>query len=174
MKKSAFLLALGLVAACGLSPAVAGEPTDADRAGFAKFQADFVAAWNTHEAGTLAALWDENGDLVNPEGVSATGRSSIEALLASDEGTGGRFGNTTFHVDESSFRLVAPDVALADWRVTLDFSLSNSEAVMPPQSDRVVFVLVRHGDTWAVAAARPTPFPKVEYPAVTIEDGRDE
>lgn len=44
----------------------------------------FCDAWNQHDAGKLAALWTEDGELNHPWGTRAEGRAAIRELLAEE------------------------------------------------------------------------------------------
>lgn len=43
--------------------------------------ARFCDAWNRHDAGELAAMWTEDGELNHPWGYHAVGRDAIRVLL---------------------------------------------------------------------------------------------
>src|SRR5438477_13051863 len=97
----AIVLALLLVAA--------GKDEDAIR----KVQDDFVAAWGKPDAGkNLAAMFAEDGDLVNPIGQEADGRAAVEKLLTNEQTT--VFKGSTLTLTPGKPRMVKPDVAICE------------------------------------------------------------
>src|SRR4051812_31529263 len=74
--------------------------------------ATFVDAWNQHDAKQMAACWTEDGDLINPFGVSAKGREQIEQLFAKEQSQ--IMKNTTNEMSVASIRMVGDDLALVD------------------------------------------------------------
>ena len=71
---------------------------------------ELVAAWHKNDAKALAALWAPDGELINPFGRVANGRSEVEKLFIDEQSTFMK--KTTYDVKSSSVRLLTADVAL--------------------------------------------------------------
>jgi uncharacterized protein (TIGR02246 family) len=118
--------------------------------------AQFKAAWDKHDPQAMAALWTEDGDLINPFGRFAKGRAEVEKLFR-DEHTGMMKG-TTFNILSDSSREIAPDVAVGDWEAEIT-GMQGPDGPMPPLKNHITVVYVKRNGQWWVAAARPEMFP---------------
>ena len=63
--------------------------TAADQAAIAKLQTDWTAGWNKHQAKDMAAVFAENGDMVNPMGRVAKGRLIADSKWACERARSG-------------------------------------------------------------------------------------
>src|SRR5262245_18082227 len=77
-----------------------------------KGQADFAAAWNKHYPNALAAIFADDGDLLNPMGQVARGRAKIEKLFTMEQS--GPMKGSTFKNECAAPRMLKPDLALTD------------------------------------------------------------
>lgn len=114
---------------------------------------EFVAAWNLHDSKALAALFLLDGDLINPFGRWAKGRDEVARLFADEQSTVMKA--TTMKTDAITVRTLAPDVALADWDITVTGMTAPDGSVMPAMKFHGAFVWGKKGGTWSVMAARP-------------------
>jgi uncharacterized protein (TIGR02246 family) len=128
-----------------------------------QMQADFAAAWNKHDAKAMAALWAEDGDVINPAGKVAKGRADVEKLMAEEHATFAK--GTTFTNNVTGVRFLKPDVALLDASYEI-------AGVMGPggkagsMKGLYTVVLVKKGGKWWVSSARPmVPLPEPSAPA---------
>src|SRR5437773_2646733 len=99
--KRGILVALLLVAA--------GKEDDAIK----KVQDDFSAAWGKPDAAkTMAAMFAEDGDLVNPLGEEADGRAGVEKLFTREQST--VFKGSTLALTLAKVRMIKADVAIGE------------------------------------------------------------
>ncbi len=153
----AALLATGMAAARKDAPAPDKDlraPADA-----------FAAAWNRDDAKGMAAQWAEDGDIVNPFGHAAKGRSEIEAFFQKERGTMTK--GTTFKVTAFAARMLRPDLALEDFDVQITGGTMAPDPAKPLEHH--VFAVARHqGGHWvweALRAYRTAPPPPPVAPA---------
>lgn len=150
MKK--MLLGCLLVAAAATSM-WAAEGTQI--AGLHERAEEFKAAWSLHDAKALAALWAEDGDLINPFGRVAKGRAEVEKLFHDEQTTAMKA--STFNILSESSREIAPDVAVADWDSEVT-GIQGPGGAMPPFKNHVSVVWVKKGGQWWIASARAAAF----------------
>src|SRR5262245_6266778 len=84
MKHRTFMRALALFAI--LVPGAGGavttdKPSRDDEGAIKQLQSDFVNAWNKHDSKAMTAVFDDDADLINPQGRHARGREQIERLF---------------------------------------------------------------------------------------------
>ena len=149
MKKAIGLLFAALVAAIS-APALAAN--SGDKAAIERVSNDFVAAWNAHDPKKMAAVWAEDGDLINPFGQSAHGRADIEKFFEKEQTTVMK--GTTYKLESMSVRELEPNVAAADWDSVVTGMTDASGNAMPPFKHHVFVVFVKKGGHWHTAAAR--------------------
>lgn len=113
---------------------------------------EFIAGWSKNDFKALAALWAEDGDLINPFGRVAKGRAEVEKLFQDEQTTVMK--GSTFTVHSESIREIAPDVAIADWESEIT-GMQSPQGAIPPLKNHVTIVFVKKGGQWWVAAARP-------------------
>ena len=114
---------------------------------------EFVAAWNRHDSKAMAALFLPDGDLINPFGRWAKGRDEVARLFADEQST--VMNATTMTTDAIAVRTLAPEVALADWDITVTGMTAPDGSVMPAMKFHVAFVWGKKSGTWSVIAGRP-------------------
>lgn len=117
-----------------------------------KQQRGFAAAWNKDKAGAMAALWAEEGDLINPFGRVAKGRPEVEKLFTEEHDTFAKGSNFAIRVD--SIRFIKPDVALVDcaWEAAGMAAETGNE--VPPLRGLYAAVMVRRRGKWEITAFR--------------------
>lgn len=140
-------LTICLSLACALQ-CRAEEPTP-EIAGLQKAAADFVTAYNTHDATAVAALFAENGEMTDLSGTRLTsGREAIQARyqeIFSDK-------PLYIAIDVDSVRLVAPNLAIEDG--TFHLTPADDESA-PPQSTTYTAVLMQDSaGAWRIASTR--------------------
>ena len=72
----------------------------------------FQAAWNKDDTAAMAALWAENGSLINPMGRVANNRAEVEKIFADEHSS--MFKNTKYEMSEVKVQWVTAHVAMAD------------------------------------------------------------
>ncbi|MEO5917035.1 MAG: nuclear transport factor 2 family protein [Luteolibacter sp.] len=139
-------LALAALASPGLR---AQEEPSPEIAGLQQAAADFVIAYNNKDAGAIAALFTENGEMTNlTADESTTGRADIkthyEEVFAEKD-------VPEAAVEVASVRLVAPNVAIEDGTVHLDPPGDDT----PVRSTAYTAVLTKNASgVWQIASTR--------------------
>jgi len=118
----------------------------------------FAAAWNKHDAAAMAACWTGDGDLINPFGRIAKGRTAVEALFKDEHAM-------TFkdsHISESvqTVRTLGDGgIAMVDSECTITGAKNPDGSAMPPRTYHVAMVMSKAKDgKWWFEAARPYAF----------------
>jgi uncharacterized protein (TIGR02246 family) len=137
-------------------PAVAAAADSGAKAAVEKLSADFAAAWNVHDARKMAAVWAEDGDLINPFGQKAHGRAGIETFLEKEQSTVMK--GTTYKIDSMSVRDLDANTAIADWESDVVGMMDATGKAMPPFRHHVFSVCVKKGGHWHAAAVRAYAF----------------
>ena len=117
---------------------------------------EFVAAWDKDDAKAMAAIWAPDGDLINPFGRLAEGRSEVEKLFVDEHAS--FMQNTTYNVKSRSVRLLGSDAAVFDWDSVILGMKTPDGSDLPPFEHHVTAVLVKKGDTWWIVSARPVSY----------------
>jgi len=142
-------------------PAARADQKDEDAAIHKRYD-EWVAAWNKHDPHLLAALFTENGDLINPFGKHAEGREAIEKFFEAEQtGTGPMVG-TTYNGSIASIRYISKNVAIVDVDGEVDGMKGPDGAAMPPFKHHVTWVAEKKDGKWMAQAARafaPAPPP---------------
>jgi len=111
----------------------------------------FTSAWDRSDSAGIAALFDENADLVIPDGVLVEGRGAIEKFYASvfEQGYRGSRGTASIkHIRE-----IGPDMVLVDgeWRIDGANVDGHSEA---PEIGIFNLVAKHRSRRWAICSLR--------------------
>ena len=109
---------------------------------------DFVAAFNKGNAKAVAALWMEEGDLVDDSGQRFTGRAAIEKEYAAFFAARP---STKIEVIVDSIRLLSADAAIEDGHAFLDPVPQG-----PPGISKYTAVHVKTGGKWLMSTVRET------------------
>jgi len=83
-----------------------------DETAIRKVLADFVEAWNKHDAKAFSMVFAEDADFTNVRGASAHGRAEVEKFHAPLFAT--RFKDTNQKMTKNKIRFIKPDVAAVD------------------------------------------------------------
>lgn len=139
-----------LIALClWASPMPGAEPPADDLSGLARTASDFVVAYNNQDAAAAAALFMENGEIVDISGESITsGREAITAryreIFAQPP--------QRIAIEVDSVRLVTPTLAIEEGIYHLTPA---DDRTAPPRSTAYTAVLARDTDgTWRIASTR--------------------
>ena len=71
-------------------------------------------AWNKDDTTAMAAVWADDGSLINPVGASAQGRDEIVKVFVQEHTSPGPFKATKYSTSDVKFQWVTPDVAVVD------------------------------------------------------------
>lgn len=113
-----------------------------------KVLADFVEAWNKHDAKAFSMVFAEDADFTNVRGTSASGRAEIEKFHASLFAT--RFKDTNQKMTKTKIRFIRPDVAAVDawWEMTGAKGPEGQD--VPLRKGLLNFVMTKAGDKWRI------------------------
>jgi uncharacterized protein (TIGR02246 family) len=157
-------LIAALVLAAGGAAADERPKTDDQRA-LVKLEDDFAAAWNKGDAKAMAALWEDDGDLVNPAGRVAHGRAEIEKLFVADQT--GPFKDTRFTITcpATGIRMVKSDVAVVDCSWEVAAAKDAAGQPRPALKGLSAGVAVKSAGRWRWVAGRAmVPLPPLPAP----------
>jgi uncharacterized protein (TIGR02246 family) len=118
----------------------------------AAFYQEVAAAWSANDGAAFAALFTEDGSLINPFGERADGREALAAMYG--EYFGGMLKGTTTSVSLTHVRPIESDWAIADAEQTI--YAANGDVLM---ALHVVNLLRRDGSGWRLVDSRPYAFP---------------
>src|SRR6185295_18726629 len=90
----------------------------------------FQEAWNKHDSKVLAALWNENGDLIDAAGKRANGREEVEKLL--EEQLAGELKDTTLAIKVQTWQALVRGIIFADADATLTGLKDAKGKPLPP------------------------------------------
>lgn len=109
------------------------------------------AVWKSNDGAAAAALFTDDGSLINPFGERADGRAALAAMYT--DYFGGMLQGTTTSIELSRVRAMGSEFAVADAEQTI--FAANGDVVL---SLHVVNVLRRDGDDWRLLDSRPYEF----------------
>jgi uncharacterized protein (TIGR02246 family) len=125
-----------------------------------KLYAEFVTAWNAHDVKKMASMYAIDGDLMEPDGMTAKHRQEVEKHFASEHD--GPFKNTELKLTIESVWFANEDVALVDGTYMVIGAVDPNGQALPPRKGLLSSVLIKEDGTWRVAASRsmiPIPLP---------------
>ena len=141
-----------------------GRERARDETEIRQLQARQQDAWNRHDATAYAALFTDDGDVVNVVGWWWKGRGEIERQLTAAYAVA--FGESQLTITEVEVRFLARDVAIAHVRWTMEGAKTPPSIPEPRQGIQIQVLHKRRG-AWRIAAFQNTnslpevPFPKV-------------
>ena len=141
----------------GIIPARAqSKSTDADSAAIRQVVADFVDAFNHHDARAWSSFLAEDGDFTNVTGLYLHGRKDVEARFTELFSTRLKAAHRTATVRH--IRLIAPDIAFvdADWELVGSKAADGSEN--PVRKGLFNFVMTRQNGHWVFAVFEESEF----------------
>lgn len=150
MRKSLLVAGLAVWSLPALGGAVADEQE------IKKEMTAFAASWNTHDAKAMASFWATDGDLINPSGRVAKGRAEVEKLFADEHSTVMK--GTSYAVLSTSFRMVKPDLTLADADAEITGMKAPDGRALPTFKHHVTSLWAKQAGRWRIVAARPYAF----------------
>ena len=124
----------------------AGNATDEE--GIRRVLADFVEAWNKHDAKAFSLVFAEDADFTNVRGVSAHGRTEVEKFHAPRFAT--TFKDSHQKITETKIRFIKSDVAAVDARWEMTGARSQEGQEIPLRKGLLNFVMTKKGDKWFI------------------------
>ena len=144
------LLLLLSTGAAGQAMDVAAKSTASakDEAGIDKVLAEFIEAWNKHDAKAFSMVFAEDADFTNVRGVGASGRTEIEKFHAPMFAT--RFKDSNQKMTKTKIRFIKPDVAAVDawWEMTGTKGPEGQD--IPLRRGLLNFVMTKTGEKWLI------------------------
>ena len=116
--------------------------------GISKVLADFLEAWNKHDAKAFALVFAEDADFTNVAGISARGRAEVEKFHAPRFAT--TFKDTHQTITETKVRFIKPDVALVDARWEMTGAKNAQGQDVGLRKGLLTFVMTKEGNRWFI------------------------
>jgi len=154
---------LGILASLAvlIAPSV-GSAQSVDEADIRNVQVRQADAWNRHDAPAYAALFTEDGDVVNIVGWWWKGRAEIERKLTAAFAF--VFRESTMSITDVSTRFLSPDIAVTHVRWTM-IGAKTPPGLPEPREGIQLQILKKSGGKWLIASFQNTisiperPFP---------------
>jgi len=152
--RSPFISSFALLAL--LSPMMTAEARAADEQPIKDRLKEFQSAWDKDDTTAMAAVWAEDGTLINPFGTFAQGRDAITKVFVQEHT--GPFKATKYVTSDVKVQWVTPDVAIVDVTANISGVHGPDGAAAPDYPHHVTWVFVKKDGKWMAAAARPYQF----------------
>lgn len=110
--------------------------------------AQFIEAWNKHDAKAFSMVFAEDADFTNVRGSSAHGRAEVEKFHAPLFAT--RFKDTNQKMTKTKIRFIRPDVAAVDawWEMSGARNAEGQE--IPARKGLLNLVMTKDGGRWFI------------------------
>jgi len=142
-----------LVAMMAYHASAVGSERARDESEIRQLQARQQDAWNRHDAVAYAALFTDDGDVVNVVGWWWRGRREIERQLTAAYAV--VFRESRLTVTDVEVKFLAPDVAVAHVRWTMT-GARTPPSIPEPRLGIQIQVLQKHGNAWRIASFQNT------------------
>ena len=143
---------IGILIAVGV---VGAHPeNETDKQAIQAIGAQFMDAWNQHDAHAFAALFTENADFTNVRGTHAHGRKAVEEFHASMFATIFKGSHQTGQL--RSVRFLKPDIAIADIDWEMTGAATPEGAARPPRKGLLDWAMVKTDGRWQIAVMHNT------------------
>ena len=157
------LAAAVLVMVMAFEATALGADRARDESDIRRLQARQQEAWNRHDAVAYAALFADDGDVVNVAGWWWKGRREIERQLAAAHAV--VFRDSRLTIADVEVRFLTRDVAIAHVRWTME-GARTPPSIPEPRQGIQIQVLHKRGAAWRIVAFQNTnslpdaPFPR--------------
>jgi uncharacterized protein (TIGR02246 family) len=141
--------------ACAGEAKVPSNPS-ADEASIRALAVSFDDAWRKRDPHARAALFADDGSLINPFGMAAQGRAEIEKVFGAETETIAN--GTTHRFGALRFRFLDADNALVDADNEIDGVRTSDGKDAPTMKYHLVAVATRKDGAWKWLAGRPYAF----------------
>jgi uncharacterized protein (TIGR02246 family) len=132
------------------------KSSDADSAAIRQVIADFLDAFNRHDAHAWAMPFAEDGDFTNVTGLYLHGRKDFEERFTGLFAT--RLKNAHRTATVRHIRFIAPDVAAVDAEWELVGSKASDGSENPVRKGLFNFVMTRQNGRWVFAVFQESEF----------------
>ena len=158
-----------LVMAMVCEASALGADRARDESEIRQLQARQQDAWNRHDAKAYAALFSEDGDVVNVVGWWWKGRREIERQLQAAYAV--VFRDSRLTIADVEVRFIARDVAVAHVRWTME-GARTPPLIPEPRLGIQIQVLQKRGAAWRIVAFQNTnSLPQAPFPTEESADG---
>jgi uncharacterized protein (TIGR02246 family) len=120
-----------------------------------KIPQTFVDAWNTHDAGSIAALLADDADFVSVGAVWLHGRSDVATF--NERMMTGRFSETQMKLLGTRVSFLSPDIAVIHWAWQMQGDRNSDNTLKPPRYGIMQMVVKQGSGGWLVESAENTP-----------------
>ena len=122
--------------------------------------ANFIEAWNKHDAKAFSMVFAEDTDFTNVRRVGAHGRADVEKFHAPLFAT--RFKDTNQKMTKTRIRFIKPDVAAVDawWEMTGAKGPEGQE--IPLRKGLLNFVMTKEGGKWVITVMHNMDLPETQ------------
>ncbi len=129
-----------------------------------ELQARQAQAWNAHDAAAYAALFTEDGDVVNVLGWWWRGRAEIGPKLTAAFAY--VFRDSTLTITDVDVRLLSANIAVARVQWTLDGAKAPPGTPQPPRQGIQLQILRKEHAGWRIVSFQNTnSLPEAPFPA---------
>ena len=139
-----------------LSPMMTAGALAADEQPIKDRLKEFESAWNKGDTAAMAAVWADDGTLINPVGVFAKGREEMVKVFVQEHA--GRFKGSTYENRDVKFQWLSAEVAIVDLTANITGVKGPDGAAAPDYPHHVTWVFMKKDGKWMAAAARPYQF----------------
>lgn len=110
--------------------------------------ADFINAWNSHDANAFSVVFAEDADFTNIRGNGAHGRTNIDSFHAAVFRT--LFKDSHQKISNSKIRFIRADIAAVDawWEMT--GSTNPAGQSIPLRKGLLNFIMAKNGGKWVI------------------------
>jgi uncharacterized protein (TIGR02246 family) len=106
----------------------------------------------------MAAVWADDGTLINPTGTFAQGRDAIVKVFVMEHT--GPFKGTKYETSDVKFQWLSQTSVIVDVTANISGIRTPDGAAAPDYGHHVTWVFVKNDGKWMAAAARPYQFTK--------------
>ena len=117
---------------------------------------EFQNAWNKHDAKAMAAVFTDDGSLVNPFGVTANGREEVQKVFTEEQAH--PFKESTYATSDVKVQMITADVATVDSTGNISGIKGRDGATLPDFPHHVTYTFVKKDGQWMCSAARAFQF----------------
>jgi uncharacterized protein (TIGR02246 family) len=139
-------------------PLLAMEPKEAP---IRAIEDAFAAAWNAHDARTMAGFFAKDGDLINPSGRAAKGRDEIEQLIREEHAT--VFKQSIYKPGLLSVRFIEPEIAFVESDTEIS-GVTKPDGTTAAMKVHIIRLMQKKDGKWWTVAARPVIYPPPPAP----------
>lgn len=144
----AVVISAALTSAMGQTANNKSKVVNKNEAAIHKVVADFMEAWNRHDAKAFSLLFVEDADFTNVAGIGASGRTEIEKFHAPRFAT--TFKNSLQKAINTRIRFVKSDVAGVDVKWEMTGATDREGNITALRQGLLNFVMAKTNSKWHI------------------------